>query len=261
MGPQLTMVNLLKAVAIGPEEIESWRHRDASHSGMNGSNPELGSPLPPPPQTVTHLEISVRLNPPPQTVAHNESTALEIPLAMWQELEIHWKAIVSLEANVDTLRINMESLLVEMEASLTKTLTVEEKTHALRADVAQWNKVKNRVRFALPRMRDFIHRSIWALGAPERKRLKQLYKEHIQPQIPFANIPLVLKQLESLQKSRQVLSGQGLTVYQVSKNISAEVQRAFKTLQTNAATNARRKMGEVRSKGKFFKDIRRWTGA
>src|SRR5213595_3981389 len=40
MRQQLTPENLLKAVAIPPEEVESWRHGDVSHSGVNGANPE-----------------------------------------------------------------------------------------------------------------------------------------------------------------------------------------------------------------------------
>src|SRR5437763_192193 len=48
LGQQLTAENLLKAVALAPEEVDSWRHRDVSHAGMNGSNPELRNPLPPP---------------------------------------------------------------------------------------------------------------------------------------------------------------------------------------------------------------------
>src|SRR5262245_4247835 len=164
MGQQLTTDNLLKAAAIATEEVESWRHGDVSHSGMNGSNPELTKPLPPPPQDVTHLELYVRLKPPPQAVARNESCELEIPSAKWQDLEARWKAILGLEATMETLRISMEGLRAEMEASLKKTLTSEEKLHALRADVAQWNKAKSRVHHALPKVREYIHRSTWALG-------------------------------------------------------------------------------------------------
>jgi hypothetical protein len=55
MAQLLTTENLLKAVGIATEEVESWRCEGASHSGMRGSNSELGCPLPPPPQVVTHL--------------------------------------------------------------------------------------------------------------------------------------------------------------------------------------------------------------
>ena len=89
--PGLTTENLLKAVAIAPEEVESWRHGDVSHSSMNGSNPELRNPLAPPPQDVNQLDIFVRLKPPPPAVARNESS--EIPLAQWQDLEARWNKV------------------------------------------------------------------------------------------------------------------------------------------------------------------------
>src|SRR5207253_6168552 len=116
---------------------------------------------------------------------------------------------LGLEAAMETLRISMEGLLVEMETLWKKPLTMEEKTYALRADVAQWNKAKNRVHNALPKMKDFIHRSIWAMGSPERKRLGEYYNDHIQPHIPSPQIDDALKQLEELRKDRQVLSGHG----------------------------------------------------
>ncbi len=252
IGQQLTTENLLQAVAIATEEVESWRHGDVSHSSMNGSNPELRKSLPPPPQDVTHLDIYVRLKPPPQAVARNESGELEIPLAKWQDLEARWKAILGLEAVMDTLRISMERLRVEMEASSKKTLTTEEKLHALRADVAQWDRAKKRIHYALPKVREFIHRSIWAMGSPERKKLEELYKNHIRSHIPFPQLDKVLEQLEHLQKDRQVLSAHGMTVYNECKGISADVQGALRKLQSNAAANASKKRGATGAKGKFF---------
>src|SRR5258707_8356884 len=53
MGQRLTTENLLKAVGLATEEVESWRHEGACDSGMNGPNSELGHPLSPPPQDVT----------------------------------------------------------------------------------------------------------------------------------------------------------------------------------------------------------------
>ena len=75
---RLTAENLLKAVAITTEEVESWRHGGVSQSDVNGSNPEFGRPLPPPPQDVSHLAIEVRLKPPPQIVAPDTRGVPEI---------------------------------------------------------------------------------------------------------------------------------------------------------------------------------------
>lgn len=179
--------------------------------------------------------------------------------ARWQDLEARWKAILALEANVDTMRISMEGLQAEMEGSLKKTLTTEEKVHARRADLADWSKAKSRVHHALPRVREVVHRCIWALGTPERKQLEELYKSHIQPQIPFPQMDKVLTQLENMQKDRQILAAHAATVYHDCKSIAADVQRALRTLQSNAANVRKKKAGG--GKGKFMKDLRRWSGA
>ena len=250
MGEQLTIANLLKAVAIVPEDVESWRHGDVSQSGMHGSNPNFRNALPPP-LDVTHLDIYVRLKPPPESVACNESSGPQISSARWQDLENRWKSILGLEATMDTLRISVEGLLTEMENLRKKPMTIEEKTYAPRADLAQWNKAKSRVHNAVPKMKDFIHRSIWAIGSPERKQLEELYNDHIQPRVAFPRIDEVLKQLEELRKDRQVLSAHGATVYQECRGISAELQGALRTLQNNTA-NAQKKKGATGSNRRHF---------
>lgn len=265
MAHHLTPQNLLKAVNIAPTEVESWRYGDGSLGGQNVTELDLGSPLLPPASAVDCVEFCVRVKPPFQADAETASVAEaasnnpDIPLKEWQDLELRWKAILGLEAAIDTSRISMEGLQNEMETSLTKTLTIEEKTHALRSDVSQWTQAKNRVRFALPKLKDFIHRAVWALGSPDRKRLEEIYKDHILPRIPFPQIDKVLPQLESLQKDRQILSGQGLAVGQECRNLATSVQAAFRTLQSNAV-NAQKKAGSG-GKGKFFKGIRKISGA
>jgi len=185
--------------------------------------------------------------------ASNEGagTDAEVSAAKWQDLEARWKAILGLEANIDSMRMSLEGLVNEMEAAFRRTLNIEEKTYALRSDVSQWERTKHRVQFALPKMRDFIHRSTWVLGAPERKRLDEVYKEHIQPKIPFPEMEKALKQLEELQKDRQILVALGKTVQGDAKRIAADIQGAVRTLQSNAAS--RRIKKGASSKGGFFK--------
>jgi hypothetical protein len=251
MGQLLTLENLLRAVGIATEEVESCHHGDGPHSGMNESDPELKQPLPPPTQDVAHLTVFVSMKPPPQSGAPSESSEPAIPLAKWQDLQARWNAVLGLEATIDSLRQRMEGLRSEMEAAARKTLTGDERVHALNADVAQWNKAKTRVHYALPKVKEFIHRATWALGTPERKKLEEILKTHIQPKIPFPEMDKVREQLENLLKDRQVLSAQGVTVSQECQSISAEIQGAFRTLQSNAAANARNKLAAARKKGKF----------
>jgi hypothetical protein len=139
-----------------------------------------------------------------------------------------------------------------MEAAFKKPLSVEEKLHALQSDVAQWTKAKNRVHYALPKVREFIHRATWAVAAHERKRLEEIYREHIEPRNPHPEMDQVRRQLEHLQKDRQVLFAQGNSVHQECRGILAEIQRALNTLQRNAADRARQKRSAGREKGKHF---------
>src|SRR5262249_26274492 len=157
----------------------------------------------PPQEGAIHLNLHVSLK--PSQASPDECGESEISEETWQNLEARWKAIQGLEASVETSRISMEALRAEMEASTSKTLTPDEKVHASNADVAQWNKAKSRVVYALPKLREFIHRATWATAAPERKELEKLLETHVRPRIPFPELDRVMEQLESLLKDRQVL--------------------------------------------------------
>jgi chromosome segregation ATPase len=169
----------------------------------------------------------------------------------WQELQARWRAILGLEATIDTLRLTMESLRAELETSSKKPLKTEDKVNALNADVAQWNKAKSRAHYALPKAREFIHRATWATGTPERKKLEEVFTNDIPPDLPATKMDQLPEQLEYLLKDRQVLSAQGVTVMQECKSISAQLEGALRTLQKNATANAQRKRREFGKKGKF----------
>jgi hypothetical protein len=243
MRQRLTTENLLRAVTIPAEEVESWRHGEVSHAGMDGSNPELKHLLRPPPQDEAHLSIHVSLKPPPQVVTSTESGTIEMTKQDWQELEGRWKVLLGLEATIETMRLKMEGLRAELEAALKQPLTSEEKVHALNADVAQWNKAKNRVHYTVPKAREYIHRATWAMGAPERKKLEDAYKIHIQPHVPFSHQDRVAEQLENMIKDRQVLSAHGVAIYQECKGVTSNIQGTLRTLQSNAVANASKKKG------------------
>ena len=87
---------------------------------------------------------------------------------------------------------------------------------------------------------------------PERKRLEEVVKNHVEPRVPLPEVDRVREQMEHLQKDRQVLFAQGNAVYQECRGIMAEIQRALSTLQRNAADNAKRKRDAKRQKGKHF---------
>jgi hypothetical protein len=241
----LTIENLLKAVAIAGEEVESWRHGDGSHPAGDEPDLRLRAPLLPPPPGVPHLDLSVRLKPLPQETSAPQSTS-----AAWQDLEARWKAVLGLEASLETLRISMEGLRAELEGSLKRMLTPDEKLHALAADVVQWNKAKSRLHYVLPKVREFTHRATWALGTPERKRLDELFKNAAEAPAALPRAEQVLDELDFLRKDRQVLSAQGMAVFQECKKIAADVQAALRRLQANAAARASKKRAATGVRGK-----------
>jgi hypothetical protein len=180
------------------------------------------------------------------------SSEQEVPPEKWQALEALWKTILGLEAGIESLRLSVDGLRAEMEAAFKKSLVVEEKVHALQSDVAQWTKAKGRIHYAVPKAKEFIHRATWASGLPERKRLEEIFRIHIEPRVPLPQMDEVREQMEHLQKDRQVLFAQGNSVSQECRSILAEIQRALGTLQRNAAENARKKRSAGREKRKPF---------
>jgi hypothetical protein len=231
-GPRVTIDLLLKLAAVSHDEVESWRFGD-------DQSPDA-----------THVTVRVRLKPPAPETARDEGQ--DIPPETWQALEAIWKGILGLEASIESSRMSMEGLRSEMEGAFRKSLNVEEKVHALQSDVAQWDKAKNRVHYALPKVKEFIHRATFALAAAERKALDEVYRNHIEPRVPLPDVDRVREQLEHFQKSRQVLFAQGNSVSQECRAIMGEISRALGTLQRNAADRARQKRSEKREKGKHF---------
>ena len=241
VAPRLTAENLLKAVGVPAEEVESWRHE-------GGQDPDLRQPLPPPPDGATHLNLHVRVKQP--SPAADQGGGAEVPEEKWQDLEARWKSIQTIEASIETLRISMEGLRAEMEGASGKALSPDEKVHAANADVAQWTKAKSRIVYTLPKLREFIHRATWVTAAPERKQLEEFLETHVKPRVPFPEVDQMMEQLVSLLKDRQVLSALGNSVYQECKGVAGEVQSALRTLQGNAAANAAKKRGQTAERSK-----------
>jgi hypothetical protein len=245
---QLTVEDLLQAADISIEEVESWQFLDESHLSEDGTNLELKRLLPPPRPDETHLTVHVHLKPPART----EGDWKEVPPEKWQALDATWKSILVLEATIDSLRLSMNGLQIEMDTAFKRPMSVEEKVNALQSDVSQWTKAKNRVHYALPKVREFVHRATWALAIPERKKLEEVVKNQIEPRIPFPQLNEVREQLGHLLKDRQVLLAQGNSVSQECRGMLAEIQRCASTLQRNAMDRARQKRSAGRDKGKHL---------
>jgi hypothetical protein len=245
-GPGVTIEALLDAAFIPKEQVESWRVE-----GALSADSDLGEPLPSPPAGSTHTTVYVVMKQAAPAQTGPDADAMDdIPLETWQAIESCWKTIVGLETTIDTLRLSMGGLASEMDNAFKKPLATEEKLNANQADVAQWTRAKSRITYALPKVREFVHRATWATAAAERKRLGEIVESHIEPRVPFAELAEVRIQMDHLLKDRQVLLAQGNAVSQECRGILGEVQRAIATLQRNALEKARQKRRGSWDKGK-----------
>jgi hypothetical protein len=250
MDQLLTTENLLKSIGIATGEVESWRLGETIHAGEDGSNAAFSELIAAPSADEEHLDIHLTLKSDPEATPAQAAPVPEVTQTRWQDLEARYKAIVSLEATMEGLRQRMESLRAEMEGAARKSLTGEERVHALNADVAQWSKAKNRVHHSVPKAKEYIHRATWALGLPERKRLEELFQNFIRPHISFPEIDETAELMETLLKDRQILLGHGTSVLQECQTIASEIQSTLRTVQTNAAN--RKRKHDAAAKGKSF---------
>ncbi|MFT3880522.1 MAG: hypothetical protein QM703_12775 [Gemmatales bacterium] len=246
----LTIENLLKAMGLSSVDVESYLPDDGSQAGLAGYTAALNLPLLPPPSHVPHLYLHVRMKPPVQADTPPGGPIPADLMGKWQKLEARWNTILIIEVNIDTLRLRMESLRGEVESASSKVLSTDEKMHAVNADVAQWNKAKSRARYAVPKVKEFVHRATWALGSPERKKLEELFKNRTPPESVIHQLDDIHNMLENLFKDRQILAAQGVTGLQEGKNSCDDVQKTYRTLQSNAASNATKKRVATRAKNK-----------
>lgn len=240
----LTIENLLKALGISPGEVESWLPGDGSQIGLPGYHSELNQTLPTPPEHVPYLYLHVKML---KALKEDGQVPADV-MVKWRKIEARWNTIIALEVTIDTMRKQMESLRAEVESASNKSMTSEEKMHAMNADVAQWTKAKSRAKFAVPKVKEFVHRAIWALGSPERKKVEDLFKSPTPSPSIYSELDAIAHQLENLFKDRQILSAQGMTGYQEGKNSCADVQGAYRTLQANARANELKKRAATRAK-------------
>jgi hypothetical protein len=248
----LSIENLLKAMGLSVGEVESYLPDDGSQLGLPGYVAQLYLPLQPPPEHVSHLYLHVRLFPPIQEEAPSEGPVPADIMAKWRKLEARWNTILAMEVTIDTLRLRMEHLRAEVESASNKSMTSEEKMHAMNADVAQWTKAKSRAKFIVPKIKEFVHRATWALGSPERKKVEDLFKNRMPPPSIYSELDVIYHHLENLFKDRQILSAQGVTGYQEGKNSCADVQGAYRTLQANSRAHELKKRAATRAKNTSF---------
>lgn len=245
----LTIGNLLKAIGLDAEAVQSWRTANEAQIEIANYHVELLQLLPPLPKNTPQLYLHVLMK---QKVSKEETTVSSDPkkvLIKWQELQARWNNILGLEVTIDTLRQRMESLRGEIESESARHMSTDEKINAMNADVAQWNKAKSRSRYVLPRIKEYIHRATWVLGTPERKNLEEIFNKDAE--CP-GNLAELDRELQILLKDRQILAAQGTSCHHEGRSSCDEIRNTHQTMHRNAAANAVKKRAITRAKGKTY---------
>jgi hypothetical protein len=244
MATLLTLENLLKSMGLSTSEVKSCEVR-RSNEAM--APLELHQPLAslsiqePEFQAVVTMQVAM-----PVEIA--AAALSEVPESLWVNIDARWNAVIAQEVSIDTMRLRMETLRGEMESAAHKAMSADEKLHALNADVAQWTKAKSRLRYVTPKLKEYTHRATWAMGTPERKKLDEVYKNHIRPRIALPEMEKILEEIERLLKDRQILNAQGVSALQDGQNSLSDVNGTYRTLQANARANAQKKRVATRAK-------------
>lgn len=249
ISPHLTIGNLLKAIGLDADAVQTWRTSDEAQNEIANYHVELLQPLPPLPSNTPQLYLHVLIKQPESTEAMSASSDPKQALIKWQELQARWNNILGMEVTIDTLRQRMESLKSEIESESARAMTTDEKLNSLNADVAQWNKAKSRARYVLPRIKEYIHRATWVLGTPERKTLEETFKKDAACPSNLAELD---RELQILLKDRQILAAQGTTCHHEGRSSCDEIKKTHQTMHRNAAANAVKKRAITRAKGKAY---------
>lgn len=249
ISPHLTLGNLLKAIGLDADAVQSWRTADETENEIANYHAELFLPLPPLPTNTPQLYLQVLIKQPVSTEETPASSDPTQALIKWQELQARWNTILGMEVTIDTLRQRMESLRGEIESESARAMSTDEKINAMNADVAQWNKAKSRARYVLPRIKEYIHRATWVLGTPERKNLDEIFRKDAECPVNLAELD---RELQILLKDRQILAAQGTTCHHEGRSSCDEIKNSHQTMHRNAAANAVKKRAITRAKGKTY---------
>jgi len=215
---QLTLRKLLHSAGIQPASVAAWSLQGMTYDAQAGTNPLLDQPIPEPvagsdPNIVIYLNAPQVAQPPiVQSLPASEpipaqalSTDADLE-QVFQHIDAEWQAVLQLEVQLRALRKQVGSMSGKLN-SLNRDLSLEEKQHANRVDINDWQDARRWIRdseASLSRcMKD--HDLGDTSSAGKRHWFEQLYEQHVVPRQPFENMLQTKREFEIYHKSLQTL--------------------------------------------------------
>lgn len=238
----ITLRELLNAADIPLREASAWTVHGLTFPVEGGANPLLDQPLPPagPAGIVVHVQAPDLPLPRSEPLTsnspqvHGTSEPLAASQAVLEAINAEWHAIIQHERQVDALRRQLGAVQGTLQ-SLNRDLDPDERLYADTLDKKDWQDTRRWLRDALALVGKTIRaHDIGATSAAgNRRRFEELYKQFVEPRIPFPGMELERLAFEQHRKNNQSL----ITHMQTAHAFAARdgVQRAQQVLSRIAA--------------------------
>lgn len=239
---QLTLRNLLLAAGLDPSGVAMWQLYGMAFHGLNGTNPLLDQPIPPPVMgTVPEIVVIITV---PSVGFLSPAAPPAAPISgaqseLFDRLDNEWTAVLEIEKDLDRLRKLLVDLSSRMKI-LNRDLSSDERLYSSREDKQDWQDARRFLRDSENKLRACVKE--FDIGDPSsagyRRALEQMYSQFVAPRVPFPGIEQVLGQFEAHRKLVMTLQGKMNSTYlaavqngerraqQVLNRIAAKVREA-----------------------------------
>lgn len=218
----LAVRTMIVAAGLEPAQLHGWSVNGMSFDAAGGTSPLLDQPLPAPPMG-TNLEVTVWMIPAVQPAWSDSSSVVPIPVAtsvptsyaapsnisqsdfqMLEAVDTSWDGILQLEARISLVRKELTGALSRI-SSLNRDLNSDERRIADSRDIQDWTDARRWLRDS----QALLARSVKEIdlgttsGAGQRHRFEEIYRNHVEPRIPFPGLAQAVNEFEAHRKTVQ----------------------------------------------------------
>lgn len=218
---QITLRWLLHSSGVDPASLAMWQVYGVTYDGMQGMNPLLDLPVPPPvpgmdPSIVVYIAAQQFV--PVATVEPATSTTEKWSIEeMFDHMDNDWRAAMDTDKDMVRKRKKLADMHKTLK-NLNRDLNPQERLHGTNEDKREWIDARRWLRDCMVRIevciRDF---DIGDTSAAGRKRmLEHLNKQYVQPRKQFEGMEQAQRDFEAYRKAVTTLQMHMNNAYQVA---------------------------------------------
>ena len=264
IGP-FTLRRLIQLAGIDPVLVLRWTLHGAAYDGMQGTNPLFDQPLPPPLEGVEpniQVEIGVPATPavmpgdamlpvaPPaldvsaiESETHASASASGNALEILEGMEKDWLACCEIEKDLTRMRKKLVDLGGRLK-SLNRDLNSDERLYSNGNDKKDWADARRGLRSGMARCHMYIKN--FDIGdtstAGRGKWIAQIYKDYVEPRVPFDGIQQAEQEFIIYRKTMLTLQSNMSNAFsQAGQQAERKAQQVLNTIQAKVRKGGARK--------------------